>query len=483
MMTPSRLAERISCLIGDGYVDERPDVVIFHSPLAETIDRDYWLNLRQSPPSFLRAIHIIDAESDGELQAGALTVVGESFRITIQKATVPGELRLLFSRSIVGMGEALALANCIQVGEMAAEETFATYYARFQPWTVDEAATYAPSEPLADPRNFVKDFTGSTSVSADPRPWLLRTAPITLGACYVAWRGLAARRLMAILSDQVSVHDRTLVYNFAGPPSQVVTLSDEQANLLADGLQAGASWVLTEGKDADTRHLLFANEWARAYGTEQLQNVCGRSLESARAAYSAYVKAGSRETLKALADLRKAVIDESQKASQRAQDLAGALWKDVAVAAAPFVLKILADSAKIENSLIAGGMALAAAVFLLFSFGMQIYINHRYFKHQDDSRVLWWQVLNNVLAKDDVERFSEQPVLESVKDYKRVRLWVGLFYVALITVLIIFGTINLTQKMPSTTPNQTQKTLLSKPGAPEAADSKPTIAPSVEIPK
>jgi len=112
-------------------------------------------------------------------------------------------------------------------------------------------------------------------------------------------------------------------------------------------LLKGADWTFTTGaRDADTRHLLLAAEWARSHSGGQLGEGCS---ESAEAAYGAYVKAGSKDSLKALAELRKTVVDEAQKASQKAQDMAGAMWKDLAVATTPFVIKVLPDSEKTAN--------------------------------------------------------------------------------------------------------------------------------------
>ncbi len=163
------------------------------------------------------------------------------------------------------------------------------------------------------------------------------------------------------------------------------------------------------------------------------------SLESARAAYAAYVKSGSRETLKALADLRKAVVEETQRVSQRAQDLAGALWKDLTVAAAPFVLKILADAAKTSSQSVAGGLALAAAVFLVFSFCIQVHINRRYLRGQKAARAVWRNALNSVLSPAEVEEFSDRPIDSAVRDYRRVHLLVGGFYVFLVIALLTFA--------------------------------------------
>jgi hypothetical protein len=100
-----------------------------------------------------------------------------------------------------------------------------------------------------------------------------------------------------------------LVYHFSGPPSAKFEVSDEIAVSLLSELTDGAVWTFATGaRDADTRHLLLASEWARSYSAGRLGD---GSVESASAAYGAYVKSGSKESLKALADLRKTVVEEA----------------------------------------------------------------------------------------------------------------------------------------------------------------------------
>jgi len=324
---------------------ESPGDLILRSALADSALRRDWRALRTTPG------------------AGS-----EILSRTASKATVDGELRLLLGRSASVCGDALASCSCVQVADMAVDETFATFGTRVQPWTADPPAPFAPSEPLADPREFTKDFTGTGAVPRDVRPWLLRSAPITRGATFQAWQTTALHRLTAAIADQVTWEAGATWYHLSGPPSQTFALSDADLLVLAPGLFAGAGWVYGAGFDVETRHLLLANESARAYRPDALIGLADRAFDSAKSAYNAYVKSSSRETLKALADLRKAVIEETQKVSQRAQDLANALWKDLAVAAAPFVVKILSDAANISTGAIAGGLAFVAAAFLAFSY-------------------------------------------------------------------------------------------------------------------
>lgn len=440
-MTPKSLAEAINRLESSSNLRETAATLVLHSSLDTADQRTYWLQLRQERPAFLSSVHVTHVGTDEELEADHPLNAGEQFIISLNKTAAPGILRLFFAASLRAETADASLpgAHVIQIADMGADESFASFSARFQMWTTDAVEDFPAAPPLPDPRSCVKDFTGQAKVPSDIRPWLLQTRPTQEGAVFNTWSSLSARRLMACLANQVSISNGTETYHFSGPPSHAITLSEADLALIGNDVQHATKWVFADGKDADARHLLFANEWTRAYRSDQLTGLGQRSLESAKAAYAALIKSNSRETLKALADLRKAIVEEAQKASQRAQDLAGGLWKDLAVASAPFVLKILPDSAKATSELVGGGLACVAAVFLVYSYGMQVFINHRYFKHQEESRTAWRNILVTVLAKDEIQEISTTPIERSIRDYMIVQYSVGVIYALLILCLILFG--------------------------------------------
>jgi hypothetical protein len=237
----------------------------------------------------------------------------------------------------------------------------------------------------------------------------------------------------------VAVVDGTLTCVFSGPPKRTFALPATFDEAAWTPLQEAASWVYFEGRDPEARQLLFSNELARAHDPDALPDVLKRSLESAKSAYDAHVKSGSRETLKALADLRKTVFEETQKISQRAQDLASSLWKDLAVAAAPFALKIITDPSKATDPNILPIFLFGAALFLTFSFCIQLYVNYRFFRHQDASREIWKRALNVALSQQELDQLSDKPIGDSLRDYRRVRFAVGIVYLILVAILVKVG--------------------------------------------
>lgn len=445
MTLPTDLAALIRATPGSGPSEETDIALITIACLDDPAVRNQWAALLKSVPDYLTGIDATVRGTDDPYDPAVVPTPGTEFRITIHKVEVAGELRMLLHPWSANWWQSLGNVEHVRVAEMPAEATFTTCRSRFQMWIGDAPAPFAPIEMLADPRKFSQDFTGAEAVVPDLRAWIEVSPPSAVGATYEAWKALAGRRLLAALSDRVSGCAAAPEYYFGGPPSCSVSLDGSEVDGLFERLTSDARWVFVEGqRDTDTRHLLLANEWARSYRKDKPGEIGDGALESAKGAYSAYVKAGSKETLKAIADLRKAVVDETQKISQRAQDLAGAMWKDLAVAAAPFVLKILADSARIPNVVIAGWMALAAALFLIFSFWMMVSINSRYFNRQDEARKVWSVTLNTVLTPGEIDEFSEQPIKRSIGDYRAARLRVGLFYAVLVGILALFARVSLT---------------------------------------
>lgn len=443
MMTPREISDLVRATAPEEAVDERPALLIIRAPLVEPGLRGRWMALRDAPPAYVASVTITEADNDTPLEQNATPGPDDLFRITVQARREPGQLRLFMARSLARCEADLSTVDNVLIASMKPHETFSTYRCRIQLWTNDPPEPFAPSEPLPDPRTYVSDFTGEAEVPTDIRPWLVRGAPEQPGAVYQVWGRLAARRLMAALSDRVSRSDGGTTYHFSGPPSCAVSLTDGEAVAILSRLQEGAAWVFPETRDADTRHLLLAAEWARTHRKGQVTELGEGALESAKAAYAAYVKSGSKETLKALAELRKAVVDEGQKAAQRAQELAGAMWKDIAIAAAPFILKILPDASKAPSRTLAAILAFCAAAFLIFSFGIQVFINNRYFKQQREGRAAWKREINVAIRQKEVEELSEEPLRKSLEDYYKVRFAVGVVYALLVAALLVFAVSNL----------------------------------------
>jgi hypothetical protein len=240
--------------------------------------------------------------------------------------------------------------------------------------------------------------------------------------------------------------DDVIWLQVTGPPKAQFRADDPKLAAAYDQLIACASWVFTSGQDIEARHLIFASELARAYRPiAPLTEVLGHALDSAKATYEAHVQSSSRETLKALGELRKSVIDEAQKVTQRTQDLTSGLWRDVAISAAPFVLKILGDATKAANAEVTAGFYFAAAIFLLTSFILQTQINKSYLNNQRAARARWFDTLYNYISSEEREKIADGPIRSAERSYETTKYIIGLIYSFLIVILLSFGVWELAQ--------------------------------------
>ena len=441
-MTPNEFSKSVMKAAVPGSIEEDPGLLTFETILDNNDRRHTWVSLRSAPPGFVTSRSIRDSEGDSDLEDTENPTTGKKFLVAVRTIATPSMLHLFFSAQLVKFVDRLPSFNVVCLADLVPEsETFATYNTRYQLWADEAVAPFPSREQLPDPRRFSIDFSGSNAVPADIRPWLLQSPPGSdAGAAYRIWRLAASCRLMAAIADQISVSGNGYIYHFSGPPSYKFEDTGAVVDGLHDRLDAGAKWVFVDGaRDTETRHVLLAAEWARSFGNSGPAGLGTGSLESARAAYGAYVKSGSKETLKALADLRKTVVEDAQKTTQKAQDMTGALWKDLAVSTIPFVVKVLPDAAKTANSVIACLFAIGALAYLIFSFRTQTYLNSRFLEAQDQFRTIWKRRLNQLLSAQEVEDFADGPITRSVQDYERIRKNVAWVYRVLVICLGVFA--------------------------------------------
>ncbi|RUM16840.1 hypothetical protein EFD56_21215 [Rhizobium phaseoli] len=455
-MSPSEVA---SLLIETGAVPgeilERAGIISFSAVLDNPATLAKWKALRAQVPSFLAEVSITRHGTDVDLDEDEMPPPGTQFSIAVRKAQADGQLSLFFGASLKRMENELAGKSVVCIADMTSMSTFTTHRSRYQRWPDGVVANFTASEAMPNPRRIAHDASDGEIVPSDIRIWLLQSRPTDSSAAFQTWRFMSARKLMSSLSNQVFKQGNDTVFQLSGPPSRRFSLSDSDLLRIADRLDESATWVFGSGhRDADTRHLLVAAEWARTYREEALDKLGDGGLDSAKAAYAAYVKTGSKETLKALSDLRKTVNEDAQKTTQKAQDLSAGLWKDLAIATVPFVIKVLSDATKSENLWIACVFAIGAAIFLGVSYNLQTFMNRRFFAAQQASRNVWRKRLNQVLTNAEIEEISEGPINESLKDYDIIKTVVQWVYNVLIAVLVLFAAFQAYSAVtaPETTP-------------------------------
>ena len=207
------------------------------------------------------------------------------------------------------------------------------------------------------------------------------------------------------------------------PYGQERNPSDEEFN----DLQTCARWVYLEGTDIEVRHTLFTNELGREWrdGRAYLDGLWPRlctSLDAAKLAYKAHLKAGSKETLKSLADLRKTLGDEIQKLMQQTRDLSANVSRDIAVALGVTAIRFGLDPTKISGA--KAGFAVIftlSATYIWMSYWITLKTNREFLQVIDNTRAAWRDKLYGYLDSADYQSLAEDPMRDATSAYNRYR--------------------------------------------------------------
>lgn len=307
-----------------------------------------------------------------------------------------------------------------------------TMQVAYRPWGGE---TDFVSEPLpGEPARVVRDLGDVRDLEGIGR-WLLRDADADLsGRFLVGWRERAAKALSRALCQEVERDGRIL---FRGPPPTRFRM--ERAELVEIGsladLQRAAAWVYGNPRELENRHGLLAAEVARTAlrdgSLPDLGSVIGAALEGARIAYGFGVSQQSRDALKTLSDLRKAVADETSKLADATRAMAGAVMTS-AVGNVGLVIARLT---------IAKGSTFVGVAACLVGAGLFVYVcvvvgsGWHYLSIQRDLRDDWRERLYRFLGNEEYERMVTTPVRRAENGFRNSAI--GSLAIALVFLLAV----------------------------------------------
>lgn len=460
-----------------GTVDERADTLVLRGAFASADEQAEWLHLRRTPPAPFTSVEIHNPDISGDLEDEDEFSHSQSYVITVGKPKTEGVAYFLFEEGAIKSLQAADQPRQILVAAFDDLSAFRTRGFDVNRWDLDAELVSPPSREIVSPVKLVSDYVPNREIVPDLAPWIWTTLPVQSSTLYEKWQVVAARRLLGGLVSSAWLENGQVWLQASGPPVFRLRADDTSIAAAWEILTDAAVWVYLSGPDIEARHRLFTGELARADRPGQtVVETLKRAREAADVAYAAHIQSSSRETLKALGDLRKTVIDETQKVTQRAQDLTTMLWRDVAVSSAPFVLKLFGDVGKIDSSLIAAGFYFMAALFITLSFGFQWRINGAFLKSQETSRKRWLQTLYTYISVRERAEIAEEPIEQAMKNYRETRNLLLPIYIAMVIILVAFGwhTLHRKQILPAETSFQS---IVPSPGT--AGGPKPIDAPSL----
>ncbi|WP_198008063.1 hypothetical protein [Rhodobacter ferrooxidans] len=198
-------------------------------------------------------------------------------------------------------------------------------------------------------------------------------------------------------------------------------------------LQTLAMWVYDNNSDAETRRSLVAAEIARsAFPDEEPARIAALApnfLEGARIAHQVGLNKVSLDTLRALADLRKTVSDETARFSEATRQLstsvAGAVFTGIGVMAARLSLPV-------EGTAFSVAVFVVGVVLLLYVWAV-IWNGYRFMAIQKQLRLDWRQRLYRYLQKEEYDLLVTSPAESAERAYT----WAARFAIAIAVFLLL----------------------------------------------
>lgn len=370
---------------------------------------------------------------DGEFEPLSPDAVGgEDVNLIFSK---PSGGRLFFA-TVDGFRAALrdpALSHAAEVHVLGTSEPFATRRFRVVPWDGTPlpplpAATPEPSAEPTDPRRgLVRDLTG-VELSEDTLRWLPAGGD-GAGAVWETWRAEAARRLALLSASEVWSEAGALKVCMHGARKRTF---DFDADSLDCGkafapLTEAAEWLVLD-RGAEARHEMLvrrlaaivpeSDSWCRT-----IPGLLREALEGAKIDYRAYARSKSAETLKAMADLRKAVGDDVGRIVERSQRLSNGFVASVAALAAGLGVRLALVVSKGDGG--TGGFVFGVAVLAVMWAGVCLQRRVSDKSLRDDLRNMrkWHRSVHVALSRTEYGELALKPVLDALRLYRDTAGW------------------------------------------------------------
>jgi hypothetical protein len=347
----------------------------------------------------------MDDRAGGETKSGQLTPDFEPFRFVIHKPEgVAGPDRLVTNTALTDLlSDGVSVCSLRLVRCSTAFETITLRISPFEDETGFESGSVA-----GKPRRVVRESGARRLVTDDIGHWLLRDTdhlPWTDDA-FRTWARLAVPNVMRALSNEVEQDGLV----FRGPPLVRLSLPSKAYESLDEvsfhAIQDAAIWVYDNERELEMRHGLYSAEIARTAAFDSdaaavFNRVAASALESARIAYGLNLSQVSRDSLRALADLRKAISDETAKLADSTRTIAGSVATSVFAGLGLLLARLTtnAPSPLVVSLTLILGLYVCAV----------IWSGRRFIKVQEEIRRQWRSRLYVFLSDIDYNDMVEKP--------------------------------------------------------------------------
>lgn len=339
----------------------------------------------------------------------------------------------------------------------------------------DELAPIGAS-PTKSPRLLVKEAADFRVVPENVQVWLLdesRSLDFSQ-SFHRLWARFAYEALCRCMANEIESAEHKLI--FKGPPKLALKMLGDDPVCRAqvsvedfDRLHESAAWVYENAREAEIKHVLLSTEIARAGRSdgevvEYFRGNMEAAFECAKIAYQMAISDVTKDTLKSLGDLRKAVTEETAKVNDSTRQIVTAIASALAVGLGMIVARV---SVALNAWLI--------VLVMLTAFGYVVLIalsGWHFIKVQRSLRTQWQLKLYRFLSADDYKTMVADPVGASERVYRYSALGGGAVLLVAAVSISIFAFFSSAEVRNAV--NTTQPSVPKATPAPERPDSNGT---------
>lgn len=298
---------------------------------------------------------------------------------------------------------------------------FNTRARAYTDWGQEEP--YIESQATKSPRLLVKEAANVRTVPEDVRHWLLAENHDLDEAdpLHMAWATRAFDALSRCFANEIDITGSKLC--FKGPPKLNLMITgavdgDTQIALKDfEVIQEAAVWVYDNAREAEVKHILLSAEIARSgradgevrhYFKENLS----AALDCAKIAYQMAVSEITKDTLKSLGDLRKAVTEETSKATDATRQAIAAIFAALTVGLGMIVARL---TLQIDPYLI--------LIVMIVAFGyttLNVMSGRKFINIQRKLRQDWQSKLYRFLSEAEFKKMVGDPIEQAEGFFYRV---------------------------------------------------------------
>jgi hypothetical protein len=445
MITPSQIREIVNATAQSGGLHEREDRLDVNGNVSLEL-LEQWRKVASEGNAFGTFFALNDVDDPVDLLTNQdVDLENQHLRITIRKPVFDNVVYLFTKEglhSVLARPGYMANVKTVLIAEEFAE--FSTETCSFVRWKDVIKLEDKKDDPVQfAPRRVVKDLGGG-EVPVSLGPFLLKSELPDASGVFDIWKAVVCKYLFLSLVNEAWHEGGRFYVTLVGLRKKKVEFDPARVNKVRDfvALTDCARWVYASGRDVEVRHTLFTYELAREWPEEctLTEGFAVRSqfaLDSAKTSFLAHVRETSKDTLKSLSDLRKALGEDVGKITQQTRDALSALWKDFAIAVTALFGKVALSSARTSANPTAVKIALlGTAVFLGGSFINSLIANHRFSMITKTNRATWRRKLYGFLPEDDLQALLDQPLDDSERVYRHTIIVIGVAYLAICLALV-----------------------------------------------